>query len=183
MRISPTSNSSGRAARPGFTIIELLIVLTLLAVVMSLAIPTFQGLLKDSLEKEVSRLGGVIRLVRNEAILTRKSFRLMFDLKRSTYAVEEEDQFGRFIPRDDPKLFRPHSLPSSIKLKDLYVYGSRFDREYEKQIPVMINVSGFVDPFSLQFYMDEKPWTILLTGFSAKIKLEEGLSELKHEDR
>lgn len=183
MRTSPTSNSNKGTAPAGFTIIELMLVLVLLVVVMSLAIPTFQVLLQDSLEKEVSRLGGVIRLVRNEAILTRTSFRIMFDLKEASYAVEEEDQFGRFLPRDDPKLFRPHTLPDSIELKDLMVYGSRFDKKYDKQVPIMVNVAGFVDPFSLQLFIDGKPWTIQLKGFSASIKLKEGLTELKQEDR
>lgn len=183
MRISPTSNSDRGAAPAGFTIIELMLVLVLLIAVMFLAIPTFQVLLQDTLEAEVKRLGGVIRLVRNEAILTRKAFRIIFDLKEASYAVEEEDQFGRFLPRDDPRLFRPHTLPDSIELKDLTVYGSRFDKEYGKKVPIMVNVAGFVDPFSLQLFVDGKPWTILLKGFSAKMTLKEGLTELKREDR
>lgn len=183
MRTSPTNNSDRGAAPAGFTIIELMLVLVLLIAVMSLAIPTFQVLLQDSLEKEVSRLGGVVRLVRNEAILTRRPFRILFDLKKSSYTVEEEDEFGRFLPRDDHKLFRPHTLPDSIELKDLMVYGSRFDRKYDKKVPIMVNVAGFVDPFSLQLFIDGKPWTILLKGFSASIKLKEGFTELKREDR
>ena len=159
-----------------------MLVLTLLIIVMSLAVPAFQNLLEDNLEKEVKRLGGVIRLVRNEAILTRTPFRLIVDLKESTYAVEEEDEFGRFLPRDDPKLFRTHTLPDTFELKEMAVYGSRFDRERDKKVPVLINVAGFVDPFSLQFFIDGKPWTIQLTGFAAKVELKEGLADLKRED-
>jgi hypothetical protein len=47
----------------------------------------------------------------------------------------------------------------------------------------VINVSGFVDPFSLQFFQDGKPWTIVSKGFSAKMSLAPGLTELKHEER
>lgn len=183
MRTFPASSSKPGAAPAGFTIIELMLVLTLLVLVMTLAVPTFQSVLQDSLDKEVARLGGVIRLARNEAILTRKSFRILFDLKASSYAVEEEDQFGRFLPRDDPKLFRPYTLPDSIELKNLFVYGSRFDLEYDKKVPIVINVSGFVDPFSLQFLQDGQPWTIVSKGFMAKMSLEPGLIELKAEDR
>lgn len=182
MRIFPTSNSSGRRGAAGFTIIELMLVLSVLAMMMFLAVPSFQSLLQDSLDKEVNRLGSVIRLVRNEAILTRKAFRLVVDLKQAAYEVEEADEFGRFVSRADPKLLRPYRLPGSFKLTEMVVFGSRFDRERDRKVPVTINPAGFVDPFSLHFLKDGEPWTLLVKGFSARLSLEKGLVDLRRED-
>lgn len=183
MRTFPTRSSSGRRGAAGFTLIELMLVLTVLAMMMFLALPAFQSLLQDSLDKEINRLGSVIRLVRNEAILTRKTFRFVVDLKEAAYEVEEAGETGEFVSRVDPKLFRPHRLPESFELTDMVVFGSRFDRARDRKVPVTINPAGFVEPFSLHFLKDGEPWTLLLTGFSARLKLEKGRVDLQREDQ
>ena len=182
MRTSATRIYNSRDAPAGFTIIELMVVLTLLAVAMFIAVPTFQSLLQGSVAKEINRLSGVIRLVRSEAILTRKPFRLMINLKEGQYSVEQRTEFGEFIPRDEPKALRPHKLPGSFKLKDIVIFGNRFERSRENTVPIVVSPSGFIDPFSLHFEEDGKAWTLKVSGFSPRIKLEEGNVEFRQED-
>lgn len=151
-----------------------MLVLALLGMVMMLAVPAFQSLLQDSLDKEINRLTGVLRLIRNEAVLTRKTFRLMFHLKEGRYSIEEKTAFGNFVPRGDPKALMPHQFPASFVLKDIVVLGNRFERRREAPVPVVVNNSGFVQPFLLHFSEDGKPWTLKVRGFTAKITLEAG---------
>lgn len=151
-----------------------MLVLALLGMMMMLAVPALQSLLQNSLDKEVNRLSGVLRMVRNEAVLTRKSFRLLFDLKERRYSVEEKTAFGDFVPRQDPKVLRPHRFPDSFVLTDMVVLGSRFERLRDTPVPVAVNTSGFVQPFLLHFTQDGEPWTLRVKGFTAKISLEAG---------
>lgn len=151
-----------------------MLVLALLGLTMMLAVPAFQSLLQNSLDREINRLSGVLRMVRNEAVLTRKTFRLVFDLKERRYSVEEKTSFGNFVPRQDPKVLRPHQFPDTFVLTDMVVLGNRFERLRDTLIPITINTSGFVHPFLLHFTQDGKPWTLKVKGFTAKITLEAG---------
>ena len=141
---------------------------------MLLVVPAFQSLLQDSLDKEINRLTGVLRLIRNEAVLSRKSFRLMFYLKEGRYVVEEETGFGTYAPRNQPQVLAPHTFPASFVLRELVVTGSRFERRREKPVPIRINSSGFIQPFNLFFSESGDPWTLKVKGFTGKMSLEAG---------
>ena len=160
----------------------MMLVLTLLAVVMFLAVPTFQTLLQDTVDKEIGRLTGVLHLVRSEAILSRKSFRLMVDMKEGRYSVEERSPAGGYVTREEPRALRPYDLPDGFKLKGIIIFGNRFERRRADKVPVVINASGFIDPFSLHFKVNGKDWTLKVSGFSPRIKLEEGDVEFRQED-
>ena len=160
----------------------MMLVLTMLAVVMFLAVPTFQTLLQDTVDKEIGRLTGVLHLVRSEAILTRKPFRLMVDLKEGRYWVEQRSPAGGYVTLEEPRALRPHNLPDGFKLKGIVIFGNRFESRRTDKVPVVVNASGFIDPFSLHFAVDGKDWTLKVTGFSPRIKLEEGDVEFRQED-
>ncbi len=157
--------------------------LALMGLVMMLAVPAFTSLLQDSLDKEINRLTGVLRMVRNEAVLTGKTFRLMFELRERRYFVEEKTRFGTFVAREDHKALRPHQLPESFELKYIEVFGNRFERLRDRPVPVLVNTSGFVQPFLLHFTEDGKPWTLRVKGFTAQISLEAGDVEFDEFDK
>jgi hypothetical protein len=158
-----------------------MLVLALLGMVMMLAVPAFQSLLQGSLEREINRLTGVVRLLRNEAVLTRRPFRIVFYLKQAKYQVEERTPFGEYVVRQDPKSLRPHRFPESFVLREMVVFGSRFDRLRDQPVPVSINASGFIQPFLLHFSEDGELWTLKVEGFSAEMKLVAG--EVGFEDQ
>ena len=183
MRTSPTGTSS-RGHLRGFSILELLIVITLLSLVMMMSVPAFTSLLQNSVDKELERLRGVVRLVRNEAILKRKTMRLVFDMSSNSYSVEERTDFGEFVPRDDHKILRSHNI-SPLELREVVVYGNRYeetpeqDSDGEKRhlIPVVIDISGLVDPFQIHLSDGDQSWTLKVSGLAARITVEEGYVE------
>ncbi len=154
-----------------------MLVLALLGLVTVLALPAFQSLLQGTLEKEMTRLTGVVRLVRNEAVLTRKPFRIVFDLEEARYTVEERTSFGTYVVRREPRSLRPHQFPPSIVLRDMVVFGSRFDHLRKEPVPISINQSGFIQPFLLHFTEDGDPWTLRVQGFTGEMELLAGDAE------
>ena len=183
MRISPTRISKGNRLR-GFSMLELLVVITLLSVVMLMSVPAFTGLLQSSVDKELERLRGVVRLLRNEAILKRREMRLVFDLAENGYLVEERAENGEYYPRTDHKILNPHKL-DPLELREVVVYGSRYeevldqdmDGDERHRIPVVIDVSGFVDPFQIHLVNGDESWTLKVAGLAAKITVEKGYVE------
>ena len=165
-----------RRGRPagGFTLLELLFVLSLMGLLMFLAVPTFENLLQDNLEQEVNRLSGVIRLLRNEAVLTNTRFRLMVDLDKGGYHVEEQDQYGAFVIRQQPRALVPHAFPESIEIQDIMIFGEVSRKEPEQIVPILIDPSGYVDPFFLHFKNGDQEYTLRVSGFTGKVELLEG---------
>ncbi len=154
-----------------------MLVLGLLAVIMFLAVPGFQNLLQGTLQQEVNRLSGVIRLLRNEAVLTNTRYRLMFDLKAGRYFVEQQDEYGAFVRREDPAALRGHAFPEDLALQDVVLFGRIEDEDRAEPLPIVVDGSGYVDPFLLRFTHGGSDYTLRVAGFTGRVTLEEGHAE------
>jgi len=148
--------------------------MTVLALVMGLAVPAFQSLLEGAAQRESARLAGVIRLLRNEAVLTRRPYRLVLDLKEGEYFVEERDSSGAYRPRSEPRLLARYRLPSSMKIKDLVLAGNSRYPLTERKVPLAVDSSGFMDAFALHFSIGGDEYTLTVAGFTAETSLVPG---------
>jgi type II secretory pathway pseudopilin PulG len=153
---------------------ELLLVLALLSVMMLIALPAFQNLLQSSLQQEINRISGVIRLLRNEAVLTNTRYRLMLQLKENRYFVERQDDTGLYVKVDDPRVLAPHRLPGSLQVQHLLLLGHVYDTDEAEPVPILVDSSGYIDPFLLQFTQDGADYTLRVSGFTGRVELVTG---------
>lgn len=158
---------------------ELMLVLGLLVVVMFLAVPTFQNLLQGSLAEEVNRFAGVIRLLRNEAVLTNTRHRLLLDLEQGRYAVERQDVLGSYEPVGEPRVLSPHDFPPELVVTELELLGRVYRPDEPEPLPVVVDASGYVDPFLLRFTHEDGEYTLRVSGFTGDVELLEGYVEAR----
>ena len=98
------SSSVGRGNARGVTLLELLVVLSIMAVIAAIVVPVFTGGVSGSELKGATReVAAGLRLARSEALATRKETRVTLDLENRSFQVER-----------DP---RTHALPKQIELK------------------------------------------------------------------
>ncbi len=154
-----------------------MLVVGLLAIVMLLALPAFQNLLQGTVQREVNRLAGVIRLLRNEAVLTNSRFRLVLELSEGGYRVEERDAFGDYALREHPDELRPHRFAPGLEVQDVLLLGRVLRADREDTVPIVVDASGYVDPFVLHFTEDGEPYTLRVEGFTGRVSLERGHAE------
>lgn len=174
MRISPARTSRARGRGRGFTLVELLLVLSLMAVIMLFALPSFQNLLQGTLQQEAGRLAGVIRLLRNEAVLTHTTYRLMLDLKGGRYFVQQQDAEGSYHEIADPRVLAAHTLPRDLRLVDLTLLGRTYRTDETEPLPVLVDPSGYLDPFLLRFTHGDEDYTLRVAGFTGRVELVPG---------
>ncbi len=184
MRTFPTRISRDRkrlpATRAGFTLLELLMVLALLTLSLVMVTPNFFSMLESEREREVSRLIRVMRLARNEAVLTGRRQRMWFDLKQNAYAFEKEVD-GVFEAYQRPRLMRAHQLPESLVIVDLMLVGSGSERIRSRRVPILIDHSGYMDPFMLHMRQGEEFFTIRANGLSGRFDVVPGdVTELRN---
>jgi prepilin-type N-terminal cleavage/methylation domain-containing protein len=72
----------------GFSLIELLVVVALMALIGTMAIPSISNVFKISLGSTTRDLATTIRYAYNAAMMTKKVHRLVYDLKENRYWVE-----------------------------------------------------------------------------------------------
>jgi prepilin-type N-terminal cleavage/methylation domain-containing protein len=75
-------------SRNGFTLIEILVVIALIALIMSVAVPNFNLALKVNISKTSRELATTIKSTYDEAILKGTVHRIAFDLNQNEYWVE-----------------------------------------------------------------------------------------------
>ena len=102
MRSAPANTKTviqGRGASSGFTLLELMLVLGLVALLTGSVVVGFRSFAKSELRGSSTKLAGAIRYLFDRASTTGKIHRLVFDFQEGKYWAEvSDDRF--FIPRE-----------------------------------------------------------------------------------
>ena len=106
-----------RGRRGGFTLIEIILVVAMLTLLMGVLSVTMFGRVEDGyLDEGASRVATALRMVRAEAALKGRHFRLSFDAEQDLIVVEWEPQPlaqpGQFIAYGGPMWLA--SLPNEM---------------------------------------------------------------------
>ena len=103
-RPEPSPPMGRKAASAGVTLLELLIVLSIMALVAALVLPMFGGGVSTGELKSAAReVAAGLRFARSEALATRQETRVLLDLEHRTFQIERDA--------------RTHALPTRIELK------------------------------------------------------------------
>jgi prepilin-type N-terminal cleavage/methylation domain-containing protein len=114
-----------KARLPGFTLLELAVVLLIIGLVLAIAMPHFGAFQGAEIRSEAHRLAARSYYLDQEAGAQKVLLRLNFDLNHSTYFVTRLDPFAAFpafTPETGPAggIF---TMPSDVRLRDVWVEG------------------------------------------------------------
>jgi len=111
MHRSPTRREKFRCAHPsrgghaGVTLLELLIVLTLIGLIAALTIPSVSGVSTTELKSAARELASGLRLARTQAIVQRTEATLEVDVGARAFRVPPEARVHRLPERIELKLY------------------------------------------------------------------------------
>src|SRR5215467_6560670 len=117
-----TDGSLGSA--PGFTLLELAIVIFIMALMFTLAVPYTGGYRKARLKSEARRLAGRASYLFDQASAQKVFLRLVFDLDHQAYGVMRLDPYAVPTPSFGPDhsgAGAPVTKPPSIAIRDVTV--------------------------------------------------------------
>jgi len=112
-------------ASPGFTLLELAVVIFIMGLMLTLAMPYLGGFRQAALKSQARRMAGRATYLFDEATGHKLVLRLIFDIDNNGYAVAQLDPYAVkpvFAP-DNSMAGHPVMLPSEIRIRDVTVEG------------------------------------------------------------
>src|ERR1700738_1347946 len=106
------------SASPGFTLLELAVVIFIMGLMLTLALPYLGGFRQAALKSQARRLAGRATYMFDEATGHKLVLRLIFDMDNNGYAAARLDPYSIkpvFAPDRTPSS-RPVQMPSAIRI-------------------------------------------------------------------
>ncbi len=152
--------------RPGFTLVELLVVTLLLAVLLTFASVKWQGLFSKGPENFLESFSLEVMLLREEAISNYEERAIQFDFSSNALYVGAPDRITGFLRA------RELPVPEDYTLKDIVLNGEKFSTGK----PMMrFFSSGVADRVLLHVSArGDRYVTIALNPLTAKVTGENG---------
>lgn len=92
----------------GFTLIELMIVIALLTLIVSIALPNFNQLVASNrLQAQADQIEGLLQYARNQAIAGRRNYEINIDDQRWWVAASADVKSGTAVEKE-------HEMPTAI---------------------------------------------------------------------
>ncbi|HSZ23642.1 MAG TPA: type II secretion system protein [Candidatus Sulfotelmatobacter sp.] len=113
------------SAAPGFTLLELAVVIFIMGLMLTLALPYLGGFRQAALKSQARRLAGRATYMFDEATGHKLVLRLIFDIDDNGYAVAQLDPYAVkpvFAP-DNSIQGHQVLLPAAIRIRDVTVEG------------------------------------------------------------
>ena len=176
MRISNRGTlNKGTLRRPerGFTLLEIVIVVAVLALFVGLAVPRLPDIAGTRIHQNARKVSMVLQLARSRAISLRRYYRVEMDLETSGLSVSYFGPEGTYILDDEVREVR---LTDSI-IAD--VVNSTEGKVLEGTGWVRISPRGYVEPALIHIKDDqERVVTVIPSPVSGRVKVQEGYTDL-----
>ena len=199
MRISSVGKPAFKS-RSGFTLIEILVVVALIGLIMSIAVPNATLALKVNISNSTRELASTIRSTYDEAVLKGQVYRLAFDIEKREYWVEqgdkdfllktaeqqeaEDQRLARLSDEERAKHKDPFvlarnvtkkkkSLPKGVHFKDIITAHTK-DATTGGMVYAHVFPHGFVEKLVIHLKDDyERETTLLVNSVNGKSRMFE----------
>jgi prepilin-type N-terminal cleavage/methylation domain-containing protein len=166
------------AKNAGFTLLELAVVLLIVGLLITVAVPRFPDLTGARLESSARRLAALVRYLSGEAAFRSHLYRLHYDLDQQSYWVTvltTVQDTAEFIV-DEAPLSRPVQLPPSIMFADVRVPD--VGRVNRGQVYTHFYPHGYIDPTVIHLRdQSSRVLTVVIPPLTGEARIYEGYVE------
>lgn len=168
-----TPLSHKRNTSSGFTLLEVLVVLTMVGILLSMAVLSVGGQREKQLRHEIQRLQQVMRLAHEEAVLNQYLLAIRFRPHAYEFQVYEDDAW---LDVSDPDFMRHRDIEEDFELilRQDGIPVSLNDNEGGR---ILLASSGEMTPFELELRLIDSDLSYRLTGSDYGELLIEGIDD------
>ncbi len=119
------AGASMRSGSPGFTLLELAVVIFIMGLMLSIAMPYLGGFRQAALRSQARRLAGRATYMFDEASGHKLVLRMIFDLDNNGYTAAKLDPYAvqPVFAADASVSGRPVMMPAAIRIRDVTIEG------------------------------------------------------------
>jgi len=176
MRISNrgTLNKSGvHRSEDGFTLLEIVIVVAVLALLVGLAVPRLPDIAGTRIHQNARKVSMLIQLARRRAVSLRRFYRVDVDLDANGVSVSYFGPEGTYIPDDEVRQLELREATISD------VVNSSEGKVLEGTGWVRISPRGFIEPALIHIEDDQaRVVTVAPSPVSGRVQIIEGYTDL-----
>lgn len=158
----------------GFTLLELLVVSTLIAIMLAVSVPAFRtSLFTDQLRQAARKAIGTINEARQAATGSRNGCFINLDLNESqlSYDCPQPPTEEETDTADEDKPQRVTTLPSAIRITS--IWKGTEQNVTTGDVSLWINQNGQMDQMIMNLTDGEKELALVSSVFVATIRLED----------
>lgn len=165
----------------GFTLLELMLALVILAIFVGIAIPKFGDPARQELQSHARRLMLVFKLLRSEAILHETTYQLNYDLEQGRYWITGNDRrasVGGFAS-ELGTLAKPVAMGTRVRIADVAFpeFGAKVSggQAFTTFFP-----DGNVDKTVIHIATEREAITLYVDPMTSKLLMSPGYHEIPY---
>jgi general secretion pathway protein H len=153
---APSGKKIHPSRRPGFTLIELIVVVFIISLTAALVFPSFYGLGEGKVSSDAKKIASLLRYLNDTAIYTKETYSLKFDLQDDSLSWKGPDGDKREVIK---------SLSS--------VYLSSKGEIKEGEVTIFFGPLGASENIQVHLKNKEKGMTVTFSPISGRAKIVE----------
>jgi len=167
------TSRTGSSTEAGFTLIELAVVVLLIGLFSALVIPRLPSLAAGDGARATRRIAGTVKFLFNEAALSGREHRLIFDLDHGRLLARQLTPGGELV--EVRGLPAESSLPSGVKLLDVAVSGREKVASGSALTPIL--PAGWLPETVIHLSSNGETTTVRLLAYTGTAEVYDGYRE------
>jgi len=168
------TSTAGNRTSPGYTLIELCVVLVLIGIMLFIAAPQVHDMLyKDSAHTAMKYIVNKSRELRLDAVRENVDYVMHFDLDHNLLWHETSDMTA--AKRDEMKKMS-FKLPDNVKILQVAIVGG--GKKSQGDATVKFFRRGYTQPAMLYLAQNDRVFTLVFNPFSGTARIYDRLVEI-----
>ena len=159
----------------GFTLIELMVVIFIISVTAALVLPRLPDSEASKLKNSARNLASGLRFLSDQAIITKKVYRLHLNLGEHSTRISQLSPSGDELQPDDQFMSR-RLIEEGIEIEDVTV--PRLGLVTEGEASITFGPGGLAEGMTIHLKGGENHFTIIAYPSGGKVKVLEGYQEV-----
>jgi prepilin-type N-terminal cleavage/methylation domain-containing protein len=160
----------------GFTLVEIMVVITLISIMLAFAVPNFQSLTTDTTKETNNWIVLTVKMLKQGALQNKKNYTLHVSMESNKmwYTAEtDDDEEGEEEDKEESKSLGEYKIPEGLKIVDV-----EFPEEEQissGEVEINFYVQGFSDRaiIHIEDEDDDKELSYVIEAFLIRVKIHD----------